>query len=96
MKLIVCLDDTNAMAFHNRRQSADRVVCQKIMELVGQNNLWMNSYSGYLFAEMQGNIRIDDAFLEKAEKGDFCFAENVDLNCWTTRSFAPNAVRRQV
>lgn len=33
MRLIVCLDDKNGMAFNHRRQSRDRIVTEKIEEL---------------------------------------------------------------
>lgn len=33
MKLIVCMDDKNGMAFNHRRQSRDRVLAERIMEL---------------------------------------------------------------
>lgn len=77
MKLIVCLDDQNGMCFNRRRQSSDAAVTGKILELVGGNKLWMNSYSGYLFADKPGNIQICEDFLESAESGDFCFIENL-------------------
>ena len=32
MRLIVCLDDKNGMAFNHRRQSRDRIVTEKIEE----------------------------------------------------------------
>ena len=79
MKLIVCLDDNNAMAFCNRRQSSDIAVTNKIAELTKGNNLWMNSYSGYLFAGFGGNIRIAEDFLAQAIEEDFCFAEVTDI-----------------
>ena len=79
MKLIVCLDDKNGMLFHHRRQSSDLVVLKKILELVGTEKLWMNSYSGYLFANHAGNIQVCEDFLEKAPKGAYCFVENVDI-----------------
>ena len=78
MKLIVCLDDNNAMAFHNRRQSSDAKVTGKIAELTKGHRLWMNSYTGYLFADFADNIRIADDFFAQAEKEDFCFAEITD------------------
>ncbi len=79
MKLIVCLDDRNGMAFHNRRQSSDLTVTKKIVELVRGHKLWMSSYSGYLFADFPENIQIDDDFLSNAPNDDFCFAEVSDI-----------------
>lgn len=80
MKLIVCLDDNNAMAFHNRRLSSDFVVTERIFEMVSNHRLWLDSYSGYLFADFNGNIQIDNDFLSKAEENDFCFVETADVS----------------
>ncbi len=80
MKLIVCLDDKNGMAFHNRRQSSDLVVTEKIIELTKDHRLWMNSYSGYLFADSQANIQIDEDFLNKATEKDYSFTEITDVH----------------
>ena len=82
MKLIVCLDDNNAMAFYNRRQSSDIAVVHKIAEFTQGQNLWMNSYSGYLFADFKENIRIADDFLTQAKEEDFCFAEISDVHSY--------------
>ncbi len=79
MNLIVCLDDKNGMLFHNRRQSSDAVVCRQMIALVGNNRLWMNRYSAYLFADFQENIQVDEAFLDKAQDEDYCFVENLDV-----------------
>ncbi len=79
MKLIVCLDNNRGMLFHNRRQSSDKLVCQRICELTQEGMLWMNNYSGYLFAEKTPNIRIDEDFLSQAGENDYCFVENVDV-----------------
>ena len=79
MKLIVCLDDKNGMTFNRRRQSSDVAVVRKISELVGLDRLWMNSYSGYLFANSSGNIQICDDFLEKAGNEEYCFVENLHI-----------------
>ena len=49
MKAIVCLDDNGGMRFNGRRQSRDRVVVEKIMQLIGNNGLWMTDYSSVLF-----------------------------------------------
>ena len=45
MKIIVCVDNQNGMMFNHRRQSQDRVLRKRIMELTGGKKLWMNAYS---------------------------------------------------
>lgn len=79
MKLIVCLDDRNGMLFNKRRQSADRILSQRILELTVEKFIWMNGYSRKLFDETAENIRVADRFLELAGENDYCFAENVDV-----------------
>lgn len=65
------------MLFNGRRQSQDREVRRHLLEDAGGHTLWMNTYSGRLFSGMDGNIQIDEAFLDKAQEGDWCFAETV-------------------
>lgn len=45
MKIIVCVDNQNGMMFNHRRQSQDRVLRKRILELTGGKKLWMNAYS---------------------------------------------------
>lgn len=78
MVLLVCIDDRYGMLFNRRRQSSDRAVTEKILELTAGKKLWMNSYSRNLFPE-NAPISVDDDFLRKAGEGEFCFAENCDV-----------------
>lgn len=86
MKLIVCLDDRNGMLFAGRRQSRDKVVCDKITELSSSVKLWMNAYSAQLFDPKPANLCVDNTFWEHAGKDDFCFAENMDMDGWETKT----------
>lgn len=86
MKIIVCLDDKNGMLFNKRRQSSDAVLCQRILALSAGNVLWMNGYSQRLFADMDGTIRIDESFLERAGQHDWCFVEDLDAAPYVSRS----------
>ena len=79
MKIIVCLDDKNGMSFWKKRQSFDKAVCERILQLCHGKRLWMNKYSQKLFEGMGGDIFADDGFLDCAGKDDFCFVENVDV-----------------
>ncbi len=79
MKLIVCLDDKNGMLFNRRRQSADALVCLRILTAANGSPLWMNSYSRTLFGQLEGNFRVDERFLENAGQGALCFVEDVDV-----------------
>lgn len=75
MNVIACIDDHKGMLFNNRRQSRDRVIVEKIKEIVGEHLLWIHPFSKILFPEAQ----ITEEFLEQAKKGDFCFVENVPV-----------------
>ena len=80
MILIVCTEDRWGMAFNNRRLSMDRAVREKMLEIAAGNVLWMSSYSRKQFEEKEnGAIRVDDRFLEKAGRGEYCFAELEDV-----------------
>ena len=78
MILIVAVDDRNGMMFNKRRQSRDKVLCEKILKITSGSRLWMNTYTSKLFAECEDvkNIIVDEDFLSKSEKDDYCFAEN--------------------
>lgn len=79
MILIVAVDDRNGMMFNHRRQSQDRVMREKILSFVNGGHLWMNTYSSrqFLGYGSEKNIVVDDNFLEKAGRDDYCFAEDV-------------------
>lgn len=79
MVVIACIDDNCGLMFNNRRQSRDRVVIEKIVNMA-DGQLWMNNYSYPLFEKMgQSRINVDDAFLNEAAEGDYCFIENCSL-----------------
>ena len=80
MKLIVCLDDKNGMSFNGRRQSTDSAVTARILELVGEQVLYINGYSKKLFGGEIENIVTDDRFLDIAGRSDYCFAEITDVS----------------
>ena len=80
MNVIVCLDDRQGMMFYNRRQSQDRKLRERILKLCSWNVLWMKAYSYKLYAETANNfIYVDEDFLSKAQKGEFCLVESVLL-----------------
>ncbi len=76
MHIFICLDDENGILFNNRRQSRDKVVIDKIYEIVGDKTLWIGEYSKALFS---GNCIVDDEMLYKAGEDDYCFVENLHL-----------------
>lgn len=79
MQVIVCVDDGMGMLFNHRRQSRDRVLIQRILEITKGKQIFMNTYSAELF-EGNENICIDDDFLKNAVDDDICFVENETLS----------------
>ena len=64
MKVILCLDETKGMMFNKRRQSRDRIILERIVRHCEGKRLWMNTYSGKLFADFQTiEISVDEDFL---------------------------------
>lgn len=81
MILIVCVDEKNGMMFNNRRQSKDRILSEHILKIVDNKKIWMNSYSKSAFEGQESlNITVDDNFIEKIDKNEYCFVENIDAN----------------
>ena len=77
MKLIVCLDEKQGMAFNGRRQSRDRVLAEDLEKTVGTVPVWMTPYSEALFLKSGIARRVsEDAFLQAGE--DYCFVERED------------------
>lgn len=77
MRLIVCLDDKNGMAFNHRRQSRDRIVTEKIEELAKGSILHFSPYSAKLFPP--GDFKPSEDYLSQAGEDDFCFVELEDV-----------------
>lgn len=78
MILIAVVDDNYGMMFHNRRQSQDRVLRERVLKMIKNNYLWMNSYTKKQFTEAANTTQIcvDEDFLEKTPLGGYCFVEN--------------------
>lgn len=72
MYIIACVDDRNGLLFNHRRQSQDTKVIEKIKEITYGKKLWVDPFSKSLFPDAY----INEQFLDKAEKDDFCFIEN--------------------
>lgn len=73
---IVCVDDRYGIAFNHRRQSRDRILCADVLKLCGAGGLWLPPCSRELFsAAAPGQLRVDEAFLNRAGEGEYCFAE---------------------
>ncbi len=76
MKIFVCLDDHNGLCFNHRRQSMDRVVRKKMLELTKGAPLFMSPYSFGQFEDTPAQIVVDEHFLKNMTAQDFGFVES--------------------
>ena len=78
MILMAAVDDGMGLMFNHRRQSRDRLLRQRMLELAGDRTLWMDGCSAAQFGrELEGrNVRVEEDFLAQAAPGDFCFLED--------------------
>lgn len=79
MIYIVCVDDNFGLSFNGRRQSQDRKLRERILDLSSESVLWLSPYTAKQFTE-NGSFRVDEDCLSKAGKGEFCFAEDSDFS----------------
>lgn len=79
MRVILILDYKNGMLFNHRRQSKDLAISKKIEKLLSGGKLFMNPYSKELFQNTDIRLVVDDDFLHKAGKEDYCFVEDKGL-----------------
>lgn len=78
MKIIICVDKKNGMLFNLRRQSQDRELQNRIIEMSKNTKLWMNNYSAQQF-NREKNIFVSENFFKEAGVGEYCFVENVEI-----------------
>lgn len=77
MHLILCIDERDGLSFCGRRLSQDKILNQHMLSITAGHKLWMSPYSRKLFPG--DDVTADDAFLEKAGLGDYCFLETAPL-----------------
>ena len=86
LNIIVCIDNNGGMCFCGKRQSQDRVLREKILEISKGSRLLMNLYSAKQFENAAGII-VDEDFLDNANQGDFCFVEDKEITSENVESF---------
>lgn len=86
MNIIVCIDKNGGMCFCGKRQSQDRVLREKILEISSGARLLMNSYSAKQFENAEGII-VDEDFLGNAKQGDFCLVEDKGFSSENVEAF---------
>lgn len=75
--LIACVEDRMGMLFNHRRVSQDKAVCKNIIDMCGNQKIYIQEYSSVLFKEYDSdNIKIVKDFSSANLSGQFVFAEN--------------------
>ena len=82
MNLIVCLDDNNGMAFNERRQSRDRTLTRKMIEMLNGHRVWMSPASAKMFLDApDGIVQSITVFRwNRVYPADLIFP--IDLSAW--------------
>ena len=75
MKIVICLDDDFGMMFGGRRQSRDKVLCEKAISLAEGGKFYITDFSAKLFADLSG-VTVAEDMLEIAGENDVCFLED--------------------
>ena len=78
MKLIVCLDERKGMMFNNRRQSRDRVLIDNMIDMIGDDKLYIAPYSESLFENKEIKLKVKKNPLKAADE-NWCFIENLPV-----------------
>ena len=74
---IAIVDNSMGMLFNHRRQSRDRVLVQRILEITRGHAFWMSAYTAALFEPLSPGIHVDERFYERAASGEFVLAETI-------------------
>lgn len=83
MNVIVCIEDSFGMMFNNRRLSRDQILIEHVLNIVGNKQIWINSYSKILFPE--SNVKVSESFLDKCGEDEYCFVEDKRLLPYTDK-----------
>lgn len=77
MNIIVCLDQNGGMLFNKRRQSRDEKVFLDIKSYC--DRLYATAFSEKLLHSYDVSFTLDDAMLDRARDGEWCFVESLSL-----------------
>ena len=81
MTLCLCLDDRNGLRFHDRRQSRDRTVYERIVSLAAENGgkIWVSRDSEKLFPNGTVSVAESAESLSDAAERDIVFSESTSF-----------------
>ena len=78
MILMVCIDDRNGMMFNHRRQSRDRVLCARMLEIAKHTRLHVTPYTQKIF-DPAAPLCVHDTPWLVAGAGECYFAEDGEI-----------------
>ena len=87
MNLIICLDKNGGYSFAGRRQSKDKILLDKMLQIIADSRLFVNDYTAKLFESASVSLVVCDNPLKECTDIDFCFAENIDIE-----NISPNKI----
>ena len=79
MNIFVCLDESGGMAFNKRRQSMDRVIREDMLQMVGEQKLYVNAYTARQFKEGSDKLIVEDNVLEITDEDAYIFIEDMQI-----------------
>lgn len=79
MKLILCLDDKNGMAFNRRRQTRDKEMRKHLYGQLNGARLLVSPYSAKLLSDEYENLMVSEDYLMSAQSDDFVWSEIDDV-----------------
>lgn len=86
MHVHLCLSDEDGMLFNHRRQSRDRVLCERLIVALPEDRpLYIAPYSAPLFTTLGHPLHVSEHFLTEAGEGDVCFVEDRALRPYLSR-----------
>ena len=78
MIFVLCIDDKNGLSFNGRRQSRDRVLIDRLLQMFPDKTINIKSYSSPLFEDHSDRVNISDDLPDKLKNGEVFFSENLD------------------
>ena len=78
MILMVCIDDRSGMMFNHRRQSRDRVLCARMLEIAKGSRLHVTPYTQKIF-DPTAPLSVSDTPWLHAGQGEYYFAEDGEI-----------------
>ena len=78
MNVIVVADERNGTMWGGRRQSRDRVLTDRILQMSG-GALFVTPYTAKLFAGTAAQLTVSEDPFRAAGENDWCFAEGLPL-----------------